>query len=319
MEKDNDMEENTTGTNDSQKGTMPTAAALKKKRRTPMIIGIVAMILILSGTAAFFVWKLSEERRSEAQAYAILEGNYNTNDYEAFLADFPESEHSVEVQKRLADLRIMLGTWKNICNSSHVADFSDFRKRFPGSPFDRLCDIKIDSLDWTTALRTGTQESFALYLSQHPEGRYASEASVAQGKMRDMEITPEDRDLLMQVCTNFFRGFESQDEATVCSNIVPTMRRFLHKENATKADVVNIIKGMFNEHILSCSFIVNRDFDIVKVPEPEGRNLYRATFSVDQHIERDNEGKTFGSYRAVVDLNDQLLIEALTLEEVSEK
>ena len=149
----------------------------------------------------------------------------------------------------------------------------------------------------------------------HPDGQYASEASVAQGNLRDMEVTHADCERIASVLVDFFHGFESQDETAVCSNITATMKTFLHQKNATKATVISTIKNMFHEHILSCQFNVNRDMEISRKAGSTGG--FTATFTLDQYIDRDNEGKTFGSYRCVAELTPQLLIESLTMEEIS--
>ena len=167
------------------------------------------------------------------------------------------------------------------------------------------------------AQRLGTQEAFQHYLDVHPDGRYASEASVSQGTLRDREITPGDRDQIMSVITDFYRGFENRDETLVCSNITPSMTQFLSKKNATKSEVLSIIKGMFNEHIQKCEFVINRDFTITRSMGDGNQPVYTAVFSVDQHIQRDNEGKTFGSYKATAIITSQLLISSLTMQEIS--
>ena len=49
----------------------------------------------------------------------------------------------------------------------------------------------------------------------------------------------------------------------------------------------------------------------------DNQPVYTAVFSVDQHIQRDNEGKTFGSYKATAIITSQLLISSLTMQEIS--
>ena len=95
------------------------------------------------------------------------------------------------------------------------------------------------------------------------------------------------------------------------------MTQFLSKKNATKSEVLSIIKGMFNEHIQKCEFVINRDFSITRSMGADNQPVYTAVFSVDQHIQRDNEGKTFGSYKATAIITSQLLISSLTMQEIS--
>lgn len=295
-----------------------------KSRRTAItIIAIIAILII--GFGGYFVWNTYASSSEEQTAYEILEGNDNPQDYEDYLEKFPRGEHADEVRERLSQLNAMLARWKVIELSENVADFVNFKNTYNDVQYGRLCDIKIDSLDFVKAQREGTQEAFERYLLAHPDGRYASEASVAQGQMRDAELSQTDRDQIMRVLTDFFKGFETQDETLICSNIAATMTTFLHQKNASKATVVKTIKSMYNEHIQNCNFVVNRDIEIERsqasgsADNTKANSGYRATFTVDQHIERDNEGKTFGSYKCVAEISNHLLITSLTMEELSKQ
>lgn len=287
-----------------------------KKKKIGWLIILICVIFITGGISWYYHTML-RQTENEERDYALLEENYNPKDYEAYVHLYPEGTHIQEVKKRLTKLHFMIERWEFIQNSSHAGDFIDFKNRYSDPQYTRLCDIKIDSLDWIAASATGTEAAYALYLEQHPDGRYASEASIAQGNMRDLEVTPSEHDMLVQVCSSFFKGIETLDETAICCNIVPTMSQFFSKPNATKAEVLTIIKGMFNEHIKSCHFVINRDFNIVKVPDTTGSFIYHAEFSIDQHIERSNKGKTFGSFRATAELTSDILIRKLTLEELS--
>lgn len=296
----------------------------RQKKRTLLTIIIVIAILVI-GIGGFYIWNTYSSSNEEQTAYEILENNDNPQDYEDYLQNFPNGKHADEVRERLAQLNAMLARWKVIEQSENVADFINFKNTYTDAQYGRLCDIKIDSLDFVKAQREGTEEAFERYLMTHPDGRYASEASVAQGQMRDAELSQTDRDQIMRVLTDFFKGFETQDENLICSNIAATMTTFLHQKNASKAVVMKTIKSMYNEHILNCNFVVNRDIEIERSntsgnnDNAKANNGYRATFTVDQHIQRDNEGKTFGSYKCVAEISNYLLITSLTMEELSKQ
>lgn len=287
-----------------------------KKSKKGLIIGIIVALLAVGGAVAGALM-LTGNKGEEETAYALLEDNDNPADYEQFLADYPNSAYAFEVQKRLKLLNQMLSDWSNIANSGNKADFLRFKEMYANANYVKLCDLKLDSLDWIAAQRENTAEAYERYLAEHPEGTYASEASVAQGSLRDSEVPAEMQALIQHACEEFFAGFAERDFDRVCQNIPTVMDRFLTKQKATKADVMQIINGMFNEHIESCTFTLNRDFEITRSTGPDP--VYTARFSVDQNIQRDNEGKTFGSYKAVAVLDKNLLITSLTLEEVSRR
>lgn len=286
-----------------------------KKKKLIIACIIAAFVLIGGGIAIALISNNTSD--AEQIAYEVLENNDNPQDYKDFLEKYPDSRRANEVRNRLEVLEEMLQKWNSIVLSDNVRDFIDFKNSYTNPRLARICDIKIDSLDFVKAQTIGTEEAYQHYLSTHPDGRYASEASIAQGNLRDMEITPDDRERIVSVVTDFFHGFEMQDEAAVCANITATMKTFLHQKEATKATVIQTIKGMFNEHIQNCQFTVNRDIEISRAPGSNGN--FTATFTVDQHIERDNEGKTFGSYRCIVELTPQLLITSLTMDELSKR
>lgn len=298
--------------------TLPEAQP--RKKRKALIIAIISIVFIALCVGGFFALSAYNTDRDEQLAFEILEGNENPQDYEDYLANFPDGKHAAEVKQRLVRLQGMLAKWQTIQLSERINDFVEFKNTYGDSQYARLCDIKIDSLDFVSAQRDGSEEAYQRYLAAHPDGRYVSEASIAQGQLRDQEVTPEDRDQIMTVLSDFFRGFETQDETLICSNIAATMTHFLNLENAHKAQVVSYINRMFNEHIQACSFIINRDIDIIRKPSADGQApTYQATFTVDQHIQRDNEGKTFGSYRCTAEITSQLLITSLTMEDLTKE
>ena len=290
-----------------------TAPQPKKSHKTLIVVLCIIGLLAIGATVAFVT--LNRSSSEERLAYEVLENNDNPQDYKDFLEKYPNSDRAQEVRERLQILENMLRKWESIALSGRVRDFEEFKQTYSNTHLLHLCDLKIDSLDFIQAQQIGTQEAFGEYLRKHPDGQYASEASVAQGNLRDMEVTDEDCERIASVLVDFFHGFESQDETAVCSHITAPMKTFLHQKNATKATVISTIKNMFHEHILSCQFNVNRDMEISRKAGSTGG--FTATFTLDQYIDRDNEGKTFGSYRCVAELTPQLLIESLTMEEIS--
>lgn len=289
-----------------------------KKSKAPLIITIIVVVLLLIGGGVYF-YVSNNAAHEEEMAYEVLENNNNPQDYEDFLQNYPNSKHADEVRSRLQKLQDMLSKWNSIALSDDVNDFVNFKEQFTDPQYSRLCDIKIDSLDFITAQRVNTPEAFQRYLDNHPDGRYASEASVAQGSLREQEVTETDREQITEVLTDFFNGFANRDESKICANISSTMTTFLHQHNATKADVLSKINAMFNDHIQGCQFNVNRDIQITRKNDSSGNAMFNVTFTVDQHISRDNEGKTFGQYKCVAAMNAQMLITSLTMQEISQQ
>lgn len=308
------MQEETPLTNQARQ----TPAEPVKRKRTGLIAGlVVAGVLLAGGGAAFYLLKASQAGEKEQTAYDLLENNYDIEDFEDFLTNYPESSHTAEVEERMRKLRNMQESWNNICNNGRQSDFVNFKERFEDERYDKMCDDKIDSLDWVDAQRINTEEAYRNYLAVHPNGRYVSEASIAQSTTERFSVDETEKMEVARVLESFFQAFSQNDEPTICAHITPVMDTFLSQRQVTKADVVKTIGNMFTDEIINCTFTTNNDFIVTKVAGNDGGTDYKVDFSVDQRIERSNPGKTFGSYTATAFLNEQFQIKALTMTEVS--
>lgn len=292
----------------------PNGLPQKNKNRGMIIAAIVvAVILFIGGSTYFYITNQASSEKEQA-AYDALENSNNSADFQAFLDRYPNSKFAEDVRERMGAFKQMENSWAQIQNSSNTSDFINFKDKFSNAFYNNLCDQKIDSLDWVRAKSLGTADAYESYMQQHPQGRYFSEASIAQGQKKDMEVTEDEQAGIIQNLSIFFDAFGNNDEGRLAGCIAPVMDQFLSKKQATKVDVMNIISKMFNEHIEECNFNVNDDINIVK-----SGNVYNATFSVDQHISRDNEGKTFGSYQVQAKLDQNYMIRSLTMKEISQR
>ncbi len=278
-----------------------------------LVVGIILAAIVGLGTIYYFY----QSSQSEDKAYVMLEGNENVQDYEDYLKNFPNGPHADEVRQRLEELKTMYADWTRIQNSEYATDFERFKESHPTSTLVKQADLKIDSLDWVTAQKLNTPEAMAEYLDKHPEGRYISEAGIAQNELANTQVSDAERQGISESLNGFFQAFANNDEASLFTYITPTMTQFLSKRNATKADVGNIVKNTYSEDIENCSFVINNDYQITKSVSSDGKVAYKVNFSVDQHIQRSGEGKTFGSYTANATLTGDLKISALTLKEIS--
>ena len=278
-----------------------------------LVVGIILAAIVGLGAVYYFY----QSSQSEDKAYVMLEGNENVQDYEDYLKNYPNGPHAEEVRQRLEELKTMYADWTRIQNSEYATDFERFKESHPTSTLVKQADMKIDSLDWVTAQKLNTPEAMEEYLDKHPEGRYISEAGIAQNELANTQVSDAERQGISESLNGFFQAFANNDEASLFTYITPTMTQFLSKRNATKADVGNIVKNTYSEDIENCSFVLNNDYQITKSVSSDGKVAYKVSFSVDQHIQRSGEGKTFGSYTANATLTGDLKISALTLKEIS--
>ena len=283
----------------------------------PWIYVIIALCILIPAAVAGGFYFYVNQQVSEQEAYDLLNNNETIEDYENYLNRYPSSHHADEVRERLQKLRTMYGDWQRIANSSYASDFERFRQNYPQSLLVKQCELKIDSLDWETAKKLNTPEALADYMEKHPDGRYAQDASQVQNTLEKSIVTPEERSQISSAFHGFFQAFGENDNASLFTYITPTMTQFLSKKNATKADVGDIINRTYSSDIENCSFVVNDDYQIKKAVDEQGNTTYTVSFSVDQHIERTGEGKTFGSYTVNATLNGEMKISSLTMKEIS--
>lgn len=277
------------------------------------------LLLAMGGATAYYFYKIRDNERREELAYEVLEHDICPADYEAFLEQFPTSPRVPEVRARLAGLREMEAEWTRIERHGSLADFRTFRRRYDVERYRKLCDAKIDSLDFEAARAKNTPEAFSRYLAEHPEGTYYAEAETARSAAERLDVTSEERVMLGSAVEGFFRALGANDAERVCSYVAPKMDVFLGRRGATKADVMDMMEKMFGSHIRSCVFSVGNDMEVVKVPAADGTAGYRTEVSVDQHIRRTNAGKIFGSYRAELVFNAALQITGVRLTEISRR
>lgn len=295
-------------------GSMPPPIPPKKHTWVYiLVVGIILAAIVGLGAVYYFY----QSSQSEDKAYVMLEGNENVQDYEDYLKNFPNGPHAEEVRQRLEELKTMYADWTRIQNSEYATDFERFKESHPTSTLVKQADMKIDSLDWVTAQKLNTPEAMEEYLDKHPEGRYISEAGIAQNELANTQVSDAERQGISESLNGFFQAFANNDEASLFTYITPTMTQFLSKRNATKADVGNIVKNTYSEDIENCSFVLNNDYQITKSVSSDGKVAYKVSFSVDQHIQRSGEGKTFGSYTANATLTGEFKLSALTLKEIS--
>ena len=290
-----------------------------KKKNTALWIGIAAAFLILAIAVGGYIIANSENKQvDEVTAYTALSESHSSKDYQAFLEQFPNSKFAADVRERMTKLLELEGAWNTIVNSSNPDDFANFKSKYNDDFYAKLADNKIDSLDFSKAQTTGTPAAFANYLLKHPEGRYTAEAQAAQNTAEALAVTPDERSQVSEVLNQFFSAFSDNNQSEIAANITPVMTVFLGKKNATKAVVMSTIADMFNEHIEDCRFNVGSGINITKKASNNG-TIYSVDFSVDQYIERDNPGKTFGSYKAHAEINSNFVLSALTMKQISEK
>lgn len=288
-----------------------------KKGKTLIWIVVVAALLLLGSSAYYFI-NSQKKAASEEEAYAALENDINIADYQAFIDTYPDSKYAEDVKNRLNKLTQENNDWMEISLSGSKADFINFMNKYQHSPYEQACKNKIDSLDWAEIKSINTLEAYQRYLNEHPDGRYTDEAMDQKIQLDKLKITPEEQNMVKTVFTSYFAALSANDETAICSTLNAIMDNFLNKKEATKADVMAFMRKIHQADIISMLFTINNDYKITKTDIGNNDYVYDVTFTVDQKIERTDEGKeTFATYMIVAKVTSQWKITVLNMRKVA--
>ena len=156
------------------------------KKGTPWYLLLFIIVVVALGS--YLYWDNYQQRRySEEKAFELLRDCSDPLNFEDFIARYPDSKHLDEVRAQLHELQKEDALWEVVAGSTKVEDFRNFIQAHPRSPFVKVAQHKIDSLDWREADSKGTSEAYNRYIIAHDAGEYITEAYSARDAARDRE------------------------------------------------------------------------------------------------------------------------------------
>lgn len=275
------------------------AGANSSNKRNRIIIACLIGLIVIIG-AGTFLYLHNQNSRQEQADYNMLMDNFSIADAETFLLKYPNTSHAEEINNEIGRYKRYQQEWNLIANSTNINDFAQFRSRFPNSPFDQLAYDKIDSLDWASAMKAGTEEALQNYLSVHPDGKYADQAQDTKQALLDAKPSPDEQN-------------------SVSANV---QRYFIALSDNSKDDLTGITTEAVYQK--SCEFIDHRNlteivnYNIsspVRVEKAMSANgqTYTATCTVNR-VSTDAEGNTSTKeFTARATLNQQMQISSVNL------
>lgn len=285
-------------TDQAQTGLVPVPApeeqpAPKPRRKggaalTALIVAfVIALIVVFLG---FYFYK-NQEQQNELRAYRNAMQSDHPTVLQSFLDLYQDAprEHRDSVEALLTELKKIDTDWTSARVTCTKADLEKYMKLHPQSIHNTEALLLIDSLDWIDAQRADTPEAYMTYMDAHHDGTYYDEAHAAYEHLDAQKVKIEDKLLVSQLFTTFFRCLGDEDEATLLSTLAPVLDSFLHREQATKSDVLQYMHRIHEEDITQITFTPNNDWKIEKREAGEGLWAYTVDFTVDQKIERDDE------------------------------
>ena len=294
----------------------PIQATSKKKNKAKKIIYIILAILLLviSGYAWIFYNNLKAAAHQEELDYAVLtKENYLKEDFKNFLEKYPQSVHRREVEQRLHLLEILSTDWESIRLSKNINNFVNFKNKYSDAHYTRLCNAKIDSLDWQTAKDFNTSEAYKTYIDRHPEGLFIAEAVTAHYETN--KVSQQEENNIYEVCCQFFSAIETNDAETISTYLAPEIENFINMKFASKADILYWASQEYNTHQL-LSYLVKKDFKITKENSSGNLHLYTSTFTLDQYTTDKEGNKSIETLKAIAKLNKDYQICSLSLQSI---
>ena len=295
-------------------------AAPSSHRKSVTTVVAVAFVLALLVVFGWMYFYKNTQEQNELDAYenAMVSGEPAVlKNFLDIYVDAP-SEHRDSVSARLADLKAIDSEWADAVASGSKTAIERYVKMHPNSVHVAEAKIKVDSLDWVAAADANTSEAYRDYIERHADGLYVDEAQSRFEKLDAQKVTPEDEQAINSLFSGYFTSLAAGDEEGLTACLANIMTSFLHKENATKADVIEHMKRINSQpDVTLMNFRLNNDMRITKSEASAGGFEYSVTFSLDQKLEYTDAAKNaFNTYKVEAKVSPDMKIEELNMRKV---
>ena len=297
----------------------PTRKKPKKRKASYAALSVAFVIALIVVFLGYYFYQVTE-RDNELRAYE----NAVQSDQPAVLQNFLDMfgnqaprAHCDTIQAHLKALKQLDIDWENAVASGLKAEIEKYMKLHPNSIHKVEANLRIDSIDWLAACQADTPESYQAYLAAHPDGTYLDEARNAFEALDAQQVKPEDKTMISELFTIYFTALANSDEPALTQTLANIMTSFLHKEGATKADVIQYMEKLHETDITKMDFTMNNDWKIEKQQESEGLYTYSVDFSVDQKMERSDDSKErFVTYKVQATVSPDCKISSLNMKKI---
>lgn len=291
-----------------------------KKKKGMLSIFIVGFIIALAIVFVVGYFHYTTQKQNEMDAYENAMASSEPSVLQNYLDIYTDAplEHRDSIEAHLEALKAVDTEWTNAVVSNSKTALERYIKLHPGSVHIPEAKIKIDSIDWIAATTANTPEAYQTYINAHSDGLHYDEARAAYDKADANQVSDEDRQMVSEICSHFFRSLAQKDEDGLTSVIGNVMTDFLHKANATKTDVISYMHKLHSPtDITSMTFRSNNDWKIDKKESAEGGYEYTVNFSVDQKIERTDETKeNFCTYKVDAKISSDGKIMSMNMKKI---
>ena len=297
--------------------TVPTKGGMK---RTYVVLIVSFVVVLLAVFVSLYFYKTTQDK-NEMDAYENAMASGEPAVLQNFLDVYTEApqEHRDSIMAHLELLRKVDTEWDNAVRSGSKTALERYIQLHPGSIHVTEARLKIDSLDWLAATTADTPEAYQAYIDSHLDnGLHLDEARIMFDKSDARRVTDDDRQMISNLFSNYFTALANNEEASLTETLSGVLGSFLHKENATKTDVMTYMKKLHApDDITGMTFSLNNDWKIEKTDAGDGRYKYTVTFSVDHRITRNDTSKeTFSTYNVVAAVSPDHKISELNMKKI---
>lgn len=287
-----------------------------RKHKAGITALIVAFVIALIVVFLAVYFMKNQERQNEMRAYENALISTEPLVLQNFLdmyADAPQA-HRDTINAHLGALKKIDSDWADALVNNSKFGFERFLKQHPQSVYCKEAEIKIDSLDWVTANSENTPQAFQQYMTNHQDGAYYDEANLKFQHLEAQKVTPEEKQMVSHLFVTYFNALAQKDESALISTLAPVLTSFLHRQNATKADVISYMHKLHEADIMSMEFTPNNDWEIEKEEVSEGLYKYKVNFSVAQTMERiDSDREKSAAFKVTAEVSPEGRISELTM------
>src|SRR5690606_11087099 len=85
----------------------------------------------------------------ERARWEVAQRENTVDSYLTYMDEFPQGKYSDEAYTKMMSLKSYeTEAWQNLITSENTTEFADFLDRYPESPYERMVNIRFDSLMW---------------------------------------------------------------------------------------------------------------------------------------------------------------------------
>lgn len=125
-------------------------------------------------------------KQQEPERYRKVIDSRDLEAYKQYIRDYPRSENTVEIKKRIAEIEL----WQSAESNNTIDDYNDYLSKtqyhwFDDQAKDAIYRImrKIEEAEWLQVSRIGTIEAFEKYIQDNPNSSYREDAERAINRM----------------------------------------------------------------------------------------------------------------------------------------